>query len=464
MEQQPVSFTRRREAIARAWDLSQEAVLIPAGLPVAIEGTDQSHDFHAHNEHAYLAGTRAPGSVLAFDPDDGWRLFAPTTSEDDRVWSGEGVSLEELRATSGIDVAQASNELQAWIEQRRGRPLAVLGNHDIERSPERYGLTSGWATFEAVTEPGLDARLSERVAEARRAKDAGEVAKMRAAVEASGRGHAAAQRLAVAGMSERQLQVEMEAEFFRAGAERTAYGSIVGSGANSAVLHFSPTARTLEEGDLVLIDAAAEWDGYAADITRVFPVGANFTPAQRDIYSLVLAVQESAIAKARPGVEFKQLHLEACRQVAQGLVDLGILRGSADDLVERDAHALFFPHGLGHMLGLATHDAGGCLAGRQASDRFGLKWLRADLPLEPGYVVTIEPGIYFIPALIDDGQRREAFADAVDWERVDRLRDFGGIRIEDDVLITEMGADVLSAAIPKSIAGIEAARAEALGR
>jgi Xaa-Pro aminopeptidase len=143
------------------------------------------------------------------------------------------------------------------------------------------------------------------------------------------------------------------------------------------------------------------------------------------------------------------------------LADLGILRGSPASLVESDAHALFFPHGLGHMLGLATHDAGGCLAGRTPSDRFGLKWLRADLPLEEDYVVTIEPGIYFIRALLEDPERRERYRDQVDWARVDGMLDFGGIRIEDDVRVTAAGAEVLSAAIPKSITAVEALREEA---
>jgi Xaa-Pro aminopeptidase len=143
-------------------------------------------------------------------------------------------------------------------------------------------------------------------------------------------------------------------------------------------------------------------------------------------------------------------------------VDLGILRGEADTLVERDAHALFFPHGLGHMLGLATHDAGGCLAGRERSDRFGLKYLRTDLPLQPGYVVTIEPGIYFIRALLTDPERRQTYADAVNWDRVDTMLDFGGIRIEDDVLITANGPELLSGALPRALREVEAIREEAL--
>ena len=161
----------------------------------------------------------------------------------------------------------------------------------------------------------------------------------------------------------------------------------------------NPHNRAMTPGDLVLMDAGAEFDGYASDVTRTFPIDRQFSGVQRDLYQLVLGVQQAAIANAKPGIEYKDLHLAACAQMASGLADLGLLKGAADELVERDAHALFFPHGLGHMLGLSTHDAGGCLAGRTPSDRFGLKWLRADLPLEPGYVVTIEPGVYFIKAL-----------------------------------------------------------------
>ena len=285
---------------------------------------------------------------------------------------------------------------------------------------------------------------------------------MRAAADASTRGHLAALRLARPGMTERQLQIEIEAEFFRAGSARTAYGSIVGSGPNAAILHSSPSARALASGDLVLIDAGAEYNAYASDVTRTFPIDATFSGIQRDLYQLVHSVQKAAIASVAPGVEYKALHVAACLGIASGLVDLRILRGRPEDLVERDAHALFFVHGLGHMLGLATHDAGGCLAGRSPSDRFGLKWLRADLPLQPGYVVTVEPGVYFIDALLTDPARRETFADAVNWPLVDSLRGFGGIRIEDDVLVTDSGADVLTAALPSDIAEIESLRREAL--
>ena len=448
--------------MAHLWDVPRGSVLVPSGLPVPVPGTDQYHDFHAHPEFAYLSGARTPGSALAFDPGEGWVLFAPVAGLEERVWVGDGEDLEALAASTGLSV-RPLGELSGWLERRRGETLALLGNDDIAHHPAAYGI-EGWQALELDIDHELSARLSEQVSESRRAKDASEIALMRSAAGASRAGHLAALRLARPGMSERQLQVELEAEFFRNGADRTAYGSIVGTGSNGAVLHFSPTARALRDGEMVLIDAGAEVGGYASDVTRTFPVGPRFEGIQRDLYRLVLEVQQAAIGEIRPGVEYRDLHLRAAGRIASGLVDLGILRGNPADLVERDAHALFFPHGLGHMLGLATHDAGGCLKGRTPSDRFGLKWLRADLPLQPGYVVTIEPGIYFIRALLTDPARREQYRDMVDWERMDGLLDFGGIRIEDDVLVTATGADVLSGAIPKSIPEIEALRAEAHSR
>jgi Xaa-Pro aminopeptidase len=452
----------RRSAVAASWGLARGAVLVAAGLPVPIAGTDQFHPFHAHPEHVYLAGEGLPGSVLAFDPGEGWSLFAHVPSQEERVWSGDGAGLAALGLATGVERVRPAHELAQWLERRRGEPLALLGDHDLPVDPGRYGVAS-WQALEVDIDAELSARLSQCVSEARRAKDPAELALMRKAAAASREGHLAGLRLARPGLSERRLQVEIEAEFFRNGGERTAYDSIVGSGPNGAVLHFSPTGRLLREGDLVLVDAGAEAGGYASDVTRTYPAGRRFEGLQRDLYALVLDVQQRAIAGVRPGVEYRDLHLAAAHQIAEGLAGLGILHGAPGDLVERDVHALFFPHGLGHMLGLATHDAGGCLAGREPSDRFGLKYLRADLPLAPDYVVTIEPGIYFIPALLEDPEWRGRFPREVNWELVDGLRGFGGIRIEDDVLVTAGGAEVLTAAIPKALDEIEAIRAEALG-
>lgn len=452
----------RRTKLANEFDSRNELILVPSGLPLSIAGTDQVHDYHAHNEHYYLSGVSEPGSVLAFDPGEGWVLFAQQLSREDQVWTNASPSPEELAAQSGIEegrVLEASG-LQQWLEQRRGAGIALAGNHDIEHGAGEYGIQN-WSALELAIDAEGSARVSQSIGEARRAKDASELERMRRAANASIAGHMTALRIAVPGMTERRLQVELEADFFRAGAARTAYGSIVGTGPNGSVLHFAPGERSLAEGDIVLIDAAGEVDGYAADITRTFPVSGRFSPEQAELYDLVRSVQQTAISRVAPGVEYKELHLQAAHGIAEGLVDFGILRGNPADLVDMDAHALFFPHGLGHMLGLATHDSGGCLAGREPSDRFGLKYLRTDLPLQEGYVVTIEPGVYFIRALLTDPERREKYRDAVNWELVDRMLDFGGIRIEDDVLVTSSGAEVLSAALPSTRRDIEELRREA---
>jgi len=437
-------------------------VLIPASLPIPIDGTDQFHEFHAHPEFQYLTGVAEPGAALAWEPDAGWTLFAPSLTVEDLVWMSAPPSPEELMSQTGVAHSVDRSELSGWLESRRGRGMALLGSRDIEQRATEYGVDS-WSTLEAIVDEDATDRLGRALAELRRSKDSVELDRMTRAVDAAVAGHLAAQRLARNGLTERALQIEMEAEFFRQGGARTAYGSIVGSGPNSAILHGTPGERVMWDGELVLIDAGAEIEGYASDVTRTFPVSVAFTGLQRDLYNVVLAAQQEAIAGAGPGVEYKSLHMQASATIAQGLVDAGILRGSIEDLVAADAHALFFSHGLGHMLGLSTHDCGGYLEGRVPEDRFGLAYLRADLPLAPGYVVTIEPGVYFVPALLNDPARRERYAEMVDWNVVDGLLDFGGIRIEDDVLITSDGCEVMSEALPSAASEIEAIRRDALG-
>lgn len=453
----------RRSRVADGWEFHDGPVLIAAGVPIPIEGTDQFHDFHAHPEFQYLTGIAEPGAALAWEADEGWTLFTPSLSIEDLVWMSPPPSAEEQADRTAISRTLDFSNLSSWLAERRGQPLALLGNRDIERRGAEYGVEN-WSALEPTVDEDSTERLGRALAERRRAKDALEMDRMRRAVDAALAGHVRAQQVARAGLTEREVQIEMEAEFFRLGGDRTAYGSIVGSGPNSAILHGTPGHRVLGEGELVLIDAGAEVDGYASDVTRTFPVSPTFTGLQRDLYNVVLTAQQDAIAKAAPGIEYKQLHLDASATIAQGLADAGILRGTPSELVNADAHALFFSHGLGHMLGLATHDCAGYLEGRVPEDRFGLAYLRADLPLEPGYVLTIEPGVYFVPALLTDPARRERYREMVNWEMVDDLLDFGGIRIEDDILITPDGCEVLSSALPSAAHEIEAIRRDALGR
>lgn len=421
----------RRDRAAAAWNLTHEVVLVAAGEPIGIPGgADQTYPFRPHTEYFWLADRQRPGSILAFDPHEGWVDFVPEISQAERVWEG-----------GGVDEGVPASTFPAWLEARRGRPLAVLG-----------------CPLAGVED---DAELREKLRAAlliaRRRKDEEELRRIRRACAATAAGHAVARSLLSPGRSEREIQIELEAAFFRAGAQRTAFGTIVGSGPHSAVLHFEPSARQLAAGELVLIDAGAEVDGYCGDVTRTYPAAGRFTPAQRELYAMLLEAQEQAVAGCRAGVEFRELHLATARAIAAGLAQLGYLSGGADELVETGAVALFFPHGLGHLVGLGVRDASGYLPGRQRSDHPVLRYLRCDLPLEPGFVTTIEPGIYFIPALLTDPELRQLHRQRVNWDRVDAMHDFGGLRIEDDVLVTEGAPEVLTAAIPKHLDEVEAA-------
>jgi Xaa-Pro aminopeptidase len=323
------------------------------------------------------------------------------------------------------------SRLEAWVEVRRGRRVGWLG------VPGADG--AGDAELSDDLRYGLD--------QVRRQKNALELARMRAAECATSAGFAAVVPLLEVGRSEREIQIELKAEFFRIGADALAFDTIVGGGPNAAILHFSPTARPFQEGELVLIDAGGEVRGYASDITRTYAVGGSLSPVQEELHAIVRAANAAATERCVAGTEWRDVHRAAARVIAEGLAEFGLLRGRPETLVEQSAQSIFFPHGIGHMVGLGIRDAGGALRGREPDpDEFPR--LRVDLPLRAGYVMTVEPGIYFAPALLHDREFRERHRDAVDWDRAEAMVDFGGIRIEDNVLITADGPEVLTADVP----------------
>jgi len=454
------ALAARREHVAGVWRLEDQVVLVPSGLSIPIDGTDQFHPFHAHAEHVYLAGLTTPGQILAYDPKSGWTLFARVADDEERIWMGDMEALDSIQAKCGVDEVRDLTTFDNWLRARETRPLAILGNEDVISTPSGYRM-NGKSIERIEVDVSLGVKLQKIVTHQRRSKDEWEIALMRESAVAAAAGHIAAMRTAVPGMTENQLTAIVESEFRRAGAQGVAYESIVASRHRAAILHGVPTDRVMNDGELVLIDAGARYGGYHSDITRTLPVGRRFTSEQRDLYEIVLAAQVTACGKVTAGREYREIHMETCVDLARGLVDFGVLTGGAEDLVEKDIHALFFPHGVGHLIGLSTHDVGGYADGRERSRRFGLMYLRADLPLEPGYVVTIEPGIYFIDALLGDPDRRAALKTVVNWDRVDELMPIGGIRIEDDVCVTGTGPEILTDGTPKSVAEIEALREEA---
>jgi Xaa-Pro aminopeptidase len=363
--------------------------------------------------------------VLAFDPQEGWFDFVVEVTEEERLWSGAADG-----ALEGVPLGQ----LPVWLGARRERPAGCLG-------------TPPSGELDARCDAALSADLRLGLDVVRRPKDEIEIERMRVAERATRAAFAAAVPALVEGSTERSVQVELETAALRAGADAMAYDTIVGAGTNSAVLHFMPTDRRLSHGDLVLIDAGADYRQYACDITRTYPVGGQLSPEQAELHAVVHAAERAAIERCVPGTEWVDVHMTAAQVIAEGLVAFGVLRGEPSALVQSGAVWLFFPHGIGHSVGLGVRDAHGPLPSRRDTPA-PVKNLRINLPLEPGYVVTVEPGVYFVPGMLQDPGRRARHRDTVDWDRVDGLMDFGGIRIEDNVLITDSGHEILTADVP----------------
>ena len=280
---------RRRRAVAEDWNLDREVVLVGAGEPLPVPGrADLTYPFRAHSEYLYLTDRERPGGVLAYDPAEGWVDFVEPVTREEMLW--EGASEED---GEGVPIA----ELAGWLAARVDRPVAWLG------APEQ----------EVGSDDGLAAELRRGLNRVRRQKDEVELDRMRTAERATRAGFATLTGLIEPGRSERELQVELEAAFFRNGARSTAYDSIVAGGPNAAVLHFPPTDRPLQAGELLLVDAGAEHLGYACDVTRTYPVGGDFTVEQAELHALVHAAQRTAIERCTAGTEYRDIHWAAAR-------------------------------------------------------------------------------------------------------------------------------------------------------
>lgn len=423
-----IDHAARRARITPALGLNaDEVLLVGAGhQQPKPELSDALLPFIAHQEYYYLAGhAEARGGILAYDArTKEWTSFVPEVTEMERVWDGA----EQLPG-------EFLSRFDAWFATRRGRRIAMLG-----------APIAGIVADEALT-----ARVRDALRHARRPKEPGEIELMKRCARATAEGYAAVQPFLAPGVSERRMQIELEAGFFRGGANKTGYDTIVGVGKQAAVFHGSPsTERVAQEGDFILIDAGGELDRYVIDVTRTYVAGGKPSAFQRDLYAAVKQAHARACAKCVPGAEWKDIHFGAAIDMIASLVDMGVMKGTPASLVEQEAHMLFFPHGIGHMLGLGVRDGSGLEPGRTKDPRPCLKSLRMDLILRPGYIVTIEPGLYFIPALLNDPARRAKYRDCVNWSLAEEHLGIGGVRIEDNMLVTDAAPVNLTAMIPQA--------------
>src|SRR6478735_954693 len=443
----PSAFAVRRNRLSARF---HGPALFVSGLSRPRNFAGNRYPFRAESHFLYFVGRAIEGSALLVGSGPA-TLFAPRPDPEAELWAGRQPGLEELSQELEIEVRPID-------ELKVPDPTATLPAQDAESATWQSELLGRDLIHGSGSElEGLDRDLADAVIDIRLEHDAAAIAQLRFAARA----HRAGMRATRPGMREFGVRAAMEAAIVGSGCV-CSYNSIVT--VHGEVLHNERHDGLLADDDLLLADVGAETpEGWASDVTRVWPARGEFSSTQRAIYDAVLASQLAAIAAVRPGVRYLDVHRAAGLSLVRGLIELGILRGDLEDLYARGAGALFFPHGIGHLLGLDVHDMedlgdrAGYAPGRVRSENPGDRYLRLDRDLQPGMCVTIEPGFYQIPALLSSAAELGDLESALDRNRLAEFADVRGIRIEDDVLVTSDGCEVLTSAIPKTTAEVEAA-------
>lgn len=452
------TYAARRRVLSEA--VGHGLIVIPGNDAAPMNYAGNVHRFTQDGSFRYYAGHDAPGLALVLDADAGTeRLVGPSPDLDDVVWEGPAPSIDDRAEAVGIRETAEPSALAEIVQgaRRMGRPVHVLPPY----GGQRLRLAEAFGVLPSALEASPE--LVAAVVAQRLVKTDEEVAEIEVAVGIATEMHRLAMRMAQPGVTEAEVAGAMEGLALQRGS-RPSFPIILTR--RGEVLHNHATRAELQAGDLMLQDAGAvaPGSGYASDMTRVSPVGGTFGQRQRALYEIVLDAEEACIAACTVGAPFIDLHLLAAKRIVQGLTALGVMRGDADEAVAAGAHALFFPHGLGHPMGLDVHDmeglgedAVGYGEGFTRSDQFGTAFLRFARPLRAGYVMTVEPGLYLIDALIDAWKADKKHAAFVDYDALEAWRGLGGIRIEDDVLVTDAGPRVLGPIPPKTVAEVEAA-------
>ena len=407
-----------------------------------------AYTFRQDSSFLYFFAQHREGLVGVIDADTGeeW-LIGDDQDIEDIIWTGFVPSVHDLALEAGVGQSAPMSTLKSLIDGARAKGQTV---HYLP--PYRHDTMIQLADLLGIhpleTRARASVALIKAVVDMRAVKSADEIREIERAMAIGYAMHTAAMRAVRPGNTEKAIAGLMEGIAVSQGA-KVSFSSIVSQ--HGEIFHGSPSLRPLEEGRLLLVDAGAETvNHYCSDNTRVTPVSGRFTPRQRDIYDIVVACHDLVTRKARPGVKWLDMHLDVCRLMTERLKDLGLMRGNVEDAVAAGAHAMFLQHGLGHMMGMDVHDMEGL--GQvyvgfddevRPSTQFGTNCLRCGRRIQPGWVLTDEPGIYFIPALIDQWRGEERLREFINYDLLDTYRDFGGIRIEDDLLITPDGCRVL---------------------
>ncbi len=413
--------------------------ILPAAA-VVIRNRDVEHVYRQDSDFQYLSGFAEPEAVIALIPgrEHGeYVLFCRERNPEREQWDGlragqEG-AIRDFGADDAFPIGDIDDILPGLIEGRDRVYSAMGSNAEFDRRLMDWINVIRSKARMGASPPNEFVALDHLLHDMRLYKSAAEVKVMREAAAISSRAHVRAMQACRAGLHEFSLEAELDYEFRKGGAKMPAYGSIVAAGRNSCILHYQQNDAVLKDGDLVLIDAGCEIDCYASDITRTFPVSGVFSAEQKAIYELVLKAQEAAFAEIAPGKHWNHAHEATVRVITAGLVELGLLEGAVDELIESEAYRAFYMHRAGHWLGMDVHDVGEYKVGGQ--------WR----VLEPGMALTVEPGIYI----------------AADNQSVARKWRGIGVRIEDDVVVTRNGCEILTSGVPKTVAEIEALMAAA---
>ncbi len=435
-------------------------ILLPGNQEASMNYPSNTYHFRQDSNFLYYFGIDQPDLAGVLDVDENKDyLFGDDVDIDSIIWMGFQPSMKERAAEVGVENSGPLSALDDFIKEAisKGRKIHIAPPY---RGKTMIQLENLLGTHHATLNEFVSEELIKAIVSMRSIKDENEIKDIEGAVDVAHLMHTTAMKMAKPGVIEQQIVGAIEGISISHGGP-VSFPVILSI--DGQTLHNHYHGNTLKEGRMMVTDAGSEsWLRYASDITRTTPVGGKFDQRQKEIYEIVLKANIDTIQAIKPGVPYRDIHLLAAKIIASGLKDLGLMKGDVDEAVSQGAHALFFPHGLGHMMGLDVHDMEGLgedYVGYddeiKRSDQFGLAFLRLGRKLEAGFVLTDEPGIYFIPALIDIWKNEGKFTDFINYEKVETYKDFGGIRIEDDILVTEDGFRVLGKPIPKKVSDVE---------